>query len=464
VQRTYKLQATAKLLVTARAAVTLAAVVALGMSTIACSRGSSSGSSGGPFSSQTGGPFQQPGTAPTLPSGAGTITAGPALNLARADFTATLLVNNRILVVGGAQDSISGSTATIHSSSELFDPAIGAWDRLEDLHPNAPTNAFMMVGANATSRMRHTATLLNDGRVLIAGGLGVEEFAGANANQTRAMATCFTFDQFTQIYSAVGSMSVARQSHQAATLSNNNVLVAGGIDNTAVGSLGLSGSPLTSAEVFSPASNGWAVASSMASPHNLGAMVNALDQILFVGGGSVSAGTPGFSFFLGTTSTPRTEIYSASSNVWFAGAPNFSDRFDIGVEVLAGSSILFVGGRNAITQGGALAAVRTAEIYDPATATWQQVTALSTARSAPELEELGTTGDTLILGGRDDSGNPLSSVEVYSVNTFSSIGTLTMSTARVGHETIELSDNRVFIMGGFGSNGAPTTSVDIHSR
>jgi len=73
----------------------------------------------------------------------------------------------------------------------------------------------------------------------------------------------------------VGAVSINRQAHQAVTLSNNNVLVAGGIDNTTTGSLG--GSALLSTEVFSPASNGWAVGDAMDDPHNLGACLRCAD-------------------------------------------------------------------------------------------------------------------------------------------------------------------------------------------
>ena len=78
-------------------------------------------------------------------------TATASMEVPRADHTATLLSNGKVLVAGGG----GAGPATQADSAELFDPATGTWTRTGDL-----------VGG----RELHTATLLPDGRVLVAGG------------------------------------------------------------------------------------------------------------------------------------------------------------------------------------------------------------------------------------------------------------------------------------------------------
>ncbi|PYJ20086.1 MAG: hypothetical protein DME99_10960, partial [Verrucomicrobia bacterium] len=111
-------------------------------------------------------------------------TASATLTTARVDHTATRLADGRVLVVGGTGDS--GSL----SSAEIFDPA----------HPE---NGFTTVGsAMSAARTRHTATLLNSGSVLIAGG--------------EATGTAEMFDPATQTFSpTLWPLTVARSGHTA---------------------------------------------------------------------------------------------------------------------------------------------------------------------------------------------------------------------------------------------------------
>jgi WD40 repeat protein len=84
----------------------------------------------------------------------GTWTMTGSLDTGRANHTATLLPNGKVLVVGG---SASGSPAGILYSAELYDPASGTWMMTGSLH--------------TTYREYHTATLLPNGKVLVAGAI-----------------------------------------------------------------------------------------------------------------------------------------------------------------------------------------------------------------------------------------------------------------------------------------------------
>lgn len=107
-------------------------------------------------------------------------------------------------------------------------------------------------------RSGHTATLLQDGRVLIAGGFRNLE-AG---KETDVNDTAEVFDPVTGAFTSAGKMcadgSCARAHGQAALLRDGRVLVVGGIDG--------SGKPTATAVVYDPAKNAWSAAGSMEHP------------------------------------------------------------------------------------------------------------------------------------------------------------------------------------------------------
>ncbi len=82
-----------------------------------------------------------------------------------------------------------------------------------------------------TARMQHTATLLPDGRVLIVGGdIGGDNSYDGNPNPP-LLATAELYEPTTGSFSPTGSMTAARSSHTATLLADGRVLVAGGQGN-----------------------------------------------------------------------------------------------------------------------------------------------------------------------------------------------------------------------------------------
>jgi N-acetylneuraminic acid mutarotase len=94
----------------------------------------------------------------------------------------------------------------VSASAELYDPARGAW---------TPT------GSLNTERVQHTATLLQNGRVLVAGGID---------GSFNWLASAELYDLATGTWGLTGSLNTARISHTATLLQNGTVLVAGGFD------------------------------------------------------------------------------------------------------------------------------------------------------------------------------------------------------------------------------------------
>ena len=157
------------------------------------------------------------------------------LNTQRYQHTATLLPSGKILVAGGYNWlSLSLNTA------ELYDPATGTWSGTGSLN---------------TDRAGHTATLLPTGKVLVAGGynLGEKSFTPLNSAEL--------YDPVTGTWSVTGSLNIARSDHSASLLPNGKVLVAAGqIDGT------FPVASLNGAELYDPATGIWSLTANLNTP------------------------------------------------------------------------------------------------------------------------------------------------------------------------------------------------------
>jgi len=131
---------------------------------------------------------------------------------------ATLLRDGNVLVTGGGGDTDSGGSTI--TSAEIFDAA---------------TLKFRNTGAMPFARITHTATLLADGRVLIAGGRGSEVNISAEI-----------YDPKTGAFRETGRMATSRYKHTAGLLPDGRVLIAGGWDER------YWHGTLSSAEIYDP--------------------------------------------------------------------------------------------------------------------------------------------------------------------------------------------------------------------
>src|SRR5204862_5876960 len=123
-----------------------------------------------------------------------------ALGDARFYHTATLLQDGRVLVAGGVGACTDRTTCPPLASAEIFDPRSGTWRRTGSLND---------------ARYQHTATLLQDGRVLVAGGGGT---AGV-------LSSAELYDPGSGRWTRVGSLAGARRLHTATLLQDGRALV-----------------------------------------------------------------------------------------------------------------------------------------------------------------------------------------------------------------------------------------------
>jgi hypothetical protein len=133
----------------------------------------------------------------------GTFTATGNMTVARENCTATLLGNGKVLIAGGAD-----SNGNLLKSAELYEPGTGTFTNM------------------TTYRSGQTATLLGNGKVLIAGGGFLFYLENVSGN---ALASAELHDPVAGTFTATASMNVARQGQTATLLGDGKVLIAGGL-------------------------------------------------------------------------------------------------------------------------------------------------------------------------------------------------------------------------------------------
>jgi Ca2+-binding RTX toxin-like protein/predicted lipoprotein with Yx(FWY)xxD motif len=133
-----------------------------------------------------------------------TWSSAASMTTPRSYHVATLLAGGKVLVSGGANDS------GVVASAELYDPTSGTWSP---------------AGTMSTARYRHAATLLSSGKVLVSGGDRLRENGTVLSDLT---ASSELYDPGSHTWSPAASMRTARADHRATLLPNGKVLVAGG--------------------------------------------------------------------------------------------------------------------------------------------------------------------------------------------------------------------------------------------
>ncbi|HVL99607.1 MAG TPA: carboxypeptidase regulatory-like domain-containing protein [Egibacteraceae bacterium] len=310
----------------------------------------------------TGEPVQIVSSAEVYNPQKGTWTATGALNEARWSHTATRLRDGRVLAVGGFAAPYTltatgaGSNAQpVTSTAEIYDPDTGRWTRTGDLH---------------TRRTLHTASLLPDGTVLVAGGRTCDQAPPAACNFTFRTNTAEIFDPSTGTWTVVGDLTERRHTTSAALLHDGTVIVPAGFSET--------GNSRT-ADIYDPATRTWR---QTAGPLNVGRARQGA-MLLHDGRVLVAAGFQG---------RDTSEIYDPATDAWtHTGTVADAGRFNFRFQVLPDGQALIAGG--AVPGTGVDSST---EVYDPATGQWHSGGAMPAAHGSSS--SLSKTDEAILLG------------------------------------------------------------------
>jgi hypothetical protein len=345
---------------------------------------------------------------------AGTFAATGSMKTPRAAHTATLLTNGKVLITGGG--NVWPYQWATSASAELYDPASGTFTRTGDI---------------TTPRDGHTATLLPDGRVLIAGGEG--------SNGT-GLASAELYDPAAGTFARTGDMTIFRSRHTATLLPSGNVLIAGGQFQ-----------PPYTAELYD---------SSSATFTTVGPLpVNASHLTLLADGDVLIQVMDDETGFPGVRTRINAALYDPLPGTFRLDGESVRDYWTIATATL-------------LTTGNVLNTVLVtdegwptdvAELYDPSTGVFaaRKMAAFrreSTSTLLPDATVLIAGGGDTDLGWSNAATN---GAELYdpAADKFSVTGSMTEN--REGHTATLLPDGTVLVAGG-GINGIGSATAEIY--
>jgi hypothetical protein len=332
----------------------------------------------------------------------------------RTGHSTTLLTNGKVLIAGGGAE-IAGWP--VWDSAELYDPLTGT---------------FALTGSMTTPRAGHTATLLPDGKVLIAGGN-----ASSGYGSTDVVASAELYDLSTGTFTATGAMTMPRSGHTATLLSTGKILITGGASTNHPGAEG------STAELYDPLRGTFSGTGSMAAARTDHVAVLLANGKVLIAGGNAWNCDP--------QSSP--EIYDPTSGQFTLAGPSAYTP-DSGLSTVS-ASLLPSGNVLALLVGGC-GFDNKAEVYDAAsgrfTATASFIEGYITAMLLPE-------GRVLITGRSFPDG----SAELYDP----AAGALTavddtLPRRQSGYTATLLPDGSVLLAGGWICCGYTLSTAAIY--
>lgn len=353
--------------------------------------------------------FRAPGNAAS--SSVGSVSETAHMQIARASHSSTLLPDGKVLIAGGFGGS--GTESDPYRSTEIYDPGTGS---------------FQPSGNMTIGRSSHTATLLKNGKLLIAGGW---------TGRYNVRRSAELYDPTTGVFAPTGDMVIERAGNVAALLPDGRVLVAGGEDR--------SENALASAELYDPATGKFTRTGDMTEPRGAATATSLRNgKVLIVGGGS--------GHYPSQNVYRSAELYDPATGKFTSTGQMSVGRHKHAAVLLASWKVLVIGGSDNRDWHGEYSS---AEIYDPASGKFSATGPMSAARfKLPFAAVLLDNGTVLVAGG----GN---FAEVYdeSKGSFSKVeGSL--GAARFFASATALPGGKTLITGGYAESegGLPSTA------
>lgn len=386
---------------------------------------------GGSFANSAGGVAMS--TAEVFDPRSGSFAPTGTMRDPRIGPLAVRLADGRVLVVGGTLTEAGGTNEDL-ASAEVYDPVSGAWSNVGPM-PAGRT------AVGASGHGRPTATLLPDGRVLVAGGRGADG----------PLASALLFDPRTDTFILTEPMTFARSNASATVLADGRVLIVGGDATRSKSAPQVQA--LASTELFDPATGRFTLSGSL-STERFGHSATLLpDGRVLVAGGTNAYGGP-----------LSTELYDPATGTFSQGPTAASGHSEFGA-LLPDGRVFLAGDQPELFDPAARAPSLVAASRNPDrtfTLTGDPVQDRSDHTATMLMD-----GRVLITGGLSPDGTGLSSAEAYDPRSNSFSATGSMAGPRLGAVALRLADGHVLIVGGsssadFFSHVPPNQDVEIY--
>lgn len=366
--------------------------------------------------------------------------------------------------------TLTGAGSCTVTAQQAGDANFAAADAVARTFAITAPATFTFTGSMSSARSYHTATLLADGLVLIVGGLDASGSPTASSE---------IYDPSSGAFTAAGNLPGKAAGHTATRLNDGRVLAVGGGNSSAVifdaatrtwkaaggtsssrsyhtatllrdgrvllvgGSDG-AGKAIISSSIYDPVAGSFATGPSLSAARERHTATLLADGRVLVAGGRVATGNR-------FTALRSAEIYDPATNAFTTVTTMLSARYSHGTSVVAGK-VLVAGGNVGSTETSAT------EVFDPATGVWTALSNLVTARSEFTVTPLDV-GRILIAGGQSGVTR-LAVAEIYSASVFSAGAS--MQAARSAHSATTLPNGRVLIVGGVGASGSSINTAELY--